>query len=110
MPATVAWRTVAFGCLRRRSRSGWPTAEVFSGCRHGELLGLRWADVDLARGMLAVRRSLVDARGGAPRFGKPWSVESLADLAHLFRSTFSERFAAAVGEPSPTTWRGDGCT
>jgi integrase len=58
-----------------RLASLW-TVAVFSGCREGELLGLRWADVDLARGTLAVRRTLVDARGGAPRFGEPKTSRS----------------------------------
>jgi integrase len=47
------------------------TVAVYSGCREGELLGLRWGDVDLARGTLAVRRALVGARGGVPQFGAP---------------------------------------
>lgn len=33
------------------------------------------------------------------RPGDPWSVEALADIAHLSRSMFSERFAAVVGVP-----------
>jgi AraC-like DNA-binding protein len=46
-------------------------------------------DPEIGRAMVAIHR----------RPGEPWSVESLAGLAHLSRSTFSERFAAAVGEP-----------
>ncbi|ACZ30466.1 transcriptional regulator, AraC family [Xylanimonas cellulosilytica DSM 15894] len=30
---------------------------------------------------------------------RPWTLESLAALAHLSRSAFAERFAAVVGEP-----------
>jgi integrase len=35
-----------------------------SGCRQGELLALRWEDVDLAAGSLRVRRSLARTRAG----------------------------------------------
>jgi integrase len=44
---------------------------VFSGMRRGEMLGLRWADVDLERGELAVRRTL--SRGATSRLesGEP---------------------------------------
>ena len=33
------------------------TAAIFTGMRMGELYGLRWADVDLGRGLITVRRS-----------------------------------------------------
>lgn len=36
---------------------------IASGLRQGELFGLKWEDVDLERGQLAVRRSLVEIRG-----------------------------------------------
>lgn len=36
---------------------------VFTGLRRGELLGLKWADVDLEQGELVVRRQRVDAGG-----------------------------------------------
>jgi len=35
-----------------------------TGLRRGEILGLRWEDIDLARGMLSVRRSLVPTSQG----------------------------------------------
>lgn len=47
------------------------TVAVYSGCREGELLGLRWEDVDLQRGTLSVRRTLVGAHGGVPSLGEP---------------------------------------
>ncbi len=49
---------------------------VSAGLREGELLGLRWTDVDLsgATGMLQIRRTLSEARSGrifeAPKSGK----------------------------------------
>ena len=51
---------------------------VTSGLREGELLGLRWEDVDLETGTLQVRRSLSEARSGrifeAPKSGKGRNV------------------------------------
>jgi integrase len=50
------------------------TVAVTAGLRQGELLGLRWEDVDLEAGMLQVRRVLSEARSGrifeAPKSGK----------------------------------------
>ena len=47
---------------------------ITAGLREGELLGLRWEDVDMNSGMLQVRRSLSEARIGriyeAPKSGK----------------------------------------
>ena len=44
------------------------TVAVFSGLRLGELLALRWSDVDLATGRLSVRRSLRRSQDGKPDF------------------------------------------
>jgi integrase len=47
---------------------------ITAGLRSGELLGLKWEDVDLEAGMLQVRRTLSEARSGrifeAPKSGK----------------------------------------
>lgn len=40
------------------------TLAIVTGMRRGELLGLRWADVDLDGGWITVRRSLVRVAGG----------------------------------------------
>ncbi len=47
------------------------TVAVYSGCRQGELLGLKWDDVNLEKGTLHVRRSLIGANAGVPQFGEP---------------------------------------
>lgn len=44
--------------------------ELGTGLRRGELLGLKWPDVDLKRGIITVRRQLVRAKGG-PVFHEP---------------------------------------
>ncbi len=46
------------------------TLAVHTGLRQGELLGLKWEDVDLEAGSLHVKRTLTTARGG-PRLAAP---------------------------------------
>lgn len=60
-------------------RALWLLA-VHTGMRRGELLALRWQDVDLDRASLAVRRTLT--RGtGALTFGEPKSMAGRRSLA-----------------------------
>lgn len=70
-----------------------------AGLRRGELLGLRWGDVDLAGETLTVRREMVAVKGGlivqepkTHRSRRPLDLDTLA-LAALGR-----RREAAVGE------------
>jgi integrase len=93
---------------------------VTTGLRQGELLGLKWDDVDLEAGMLQVRRTLTTAKGGpvlaAPKTRGSRSVKlpqtaSDALRSHLERqlaeidrvgSLWQENgliFASEVGEP-----------
>ena len=55
---------------------------ITAGLREGELLGLRWEDVDLERGVLQVRRQLTRTRDGlsftAPKRGKARAVRLAA--------------------------------
>jgi integrase len=44
---------------------------LLTGMRRGELLGLMWEDLDLERGMLAVRRTLSRGKGGDWVLGQP---------------------------------------
>lgn len=41
------------------------------GLRHGELLGLKWEDIDFEGGELTVKRTLVDLSGGKFDYGAP---------------------------------------
>lgn len=49
---------------------------VTSGLRQGELLGLKWADVDLDAGTLTVRRSLAPVASGELIFQEPKTARS----------------------------------
>ena len=97
------------------------TLAVHTGLRQGELLGLKWEDVDLESGSLHVKRTLTTARGG-PRLAAPKTKGSRRRVsltkgavdalrAHLARqleeidragSLWQENglvFASEIGEP-----------
>jgi integrase len=60
------------------------TLAVYSGLRQGELLGLKWDDIDLDRGTLTVRRILSRTRGGYaadPIFSEPKTARSRRTIA-----------------------------
>lgn len=54
---------------------------ISTGLRRGELLGLRWDDVDLERGTLRVGRSLV-REGGRHTVGDQDSAQSASGQPH----------------------------
>jgi len=54
---------------------------LLGGLRRGELLGLMWVDVDLERGMLAVRHSLVRGSTGTWELGAPKTASSRRTIA-----------------------------
>ena len=84
----------------------WPTmilVAMRTGLRQGELLALRWDDVDLVRGSLVVRRS--DWRGhvGAPKNGRtrevPLSPEAVTALKAHRHLRGDLVFCHATGRP-----------
>jgi integrase len=54
--ATPAEIPRLLGALEDRDRPVWATA-IYAGLRRGELMALRWSDVDLAAGVIRVQRS-----------------------------------------------------
>jgi len=76
---------------------------VLTGLRRGELLAVRWRDIDLDRGILAVRQTLVD-RNGTLSFSSPKTHRSsrpvdlpesaIAALKAHRRTQLEERLAA----------------
>lgn len=54
---------------------------LLMGMRRGELLGLRWEDVDLDRGTLAVRGTLTGGKGGMSLVGTPETAAGRRSIA-----------------------------
>ena len=54
---------------------------LFTGMRRGELLGLRWCDIDLLQSQLSVSRSLHHLKNGSYIFSEPKSATSRRTIA-----------------------------
>lgn len=79
---------------------------LFSGLRISELLGLIWADVDFAAGLIRVQAQLSRAhRGEPPRRVAPKTPASVREIPLV--PQLAEHLAAhrqATGLPAPTGW------
>lgn len=75
---------------------------VFYGMRQGEVLGLRWCDVDFANGLLYVNQTLQKGTDGKPFFGPPKSDagERVVPLIPVMAARLRLRHAEA-GSPPP---------
>jgi integrase len=72
--AEPEWRTLILLALK-------------TGLRHGELIGLQWADVDLQRGKLKVRRTIWQGATGLPKGGRERTVDLPGSGARCSSST-----------------------
>jgi integrase len=54
---------------------------LLTGMRRGEILGLKWEDVDFARGVLAVKRTLSRGKDGTFVFGTPKTASGRRSIA-----------------------------
>jgi integrase len=63
-PLTAEQVRMLFDAVRGDRLEALYILAVTTGLRQGELLGLKWDDVDLDTGTLQVRRSLTTAKGG----------------------------------------------
>ena len=99
-----------------RLRALW-TIAVYTGCRQGELLALRWSDVDLDAGTLTVQRTLLRTVAGAPVFGEPKTSRSRRTItlppsavAALQRHHHRQEEETAALGPDYSTYRLVFCT
>jgi integrase len=70
---------------------------AYTGLRAGELLALRWSDVDLLRGVLHVRRALKDVNGNL-EFGPTKSHNTrTVSLPRFLRDMLEEHLASRPG-------------
>ena len=68
-----------------------------TGCRKGEILGLKWQDVDFERRTLAIRRAITMRQVTTPKSGRGRSVAMTETLAHeLFDVLAARRQHAAM--------------
>ncbi len=72
-----------------------------AGLRQGELLELRWSDVDLVKGAMRIRRAIYDGVIDVPKGGRTREVPLGDELRAAFRELPS-RFAAGL------VWPGEG--
>ncbi len=87
----------------------WHLAAM-TGCRRGELIALRWKDLDLAAGTVSVRRSAVPVREhgkrqglreGPPKSGKPRLVRLDPTTVALLKAHKRERGELALALARP---------
>jgi integrase len=70
-PLTVEQVKVLLEAIRGDRFEALYVIAVTAGLRQGELLGLRWEDVNVKRKTLQVRRTLLGSKNGNPVFGVP---------------------------------------
>ncbi len=84
-PEYITWsesQVVAFLAVADADELGalWRLA-LLTGMRRGEVLGLRWEDVDLGRAVLAVKRTLSRGKGGTYTYGTPKTAHGRRSIA-----------------------------
>lgn len=74
--------------LVKGAEPGWDVmilTGLRTGLRHGELIGLRWEDIDLVAGRLLVRQSIVRGVIGTPKSGKKREVPLSPELREALK-------------------------
>ncbi|MCP9484906.1 MAG: site-specific integrase [Gaiellaceae bacterium MAG52_C11] len=82
--------------LPERDRPIWATA-LYAGLRRGELMALRWADVDLAAGVIRVERSY-DDKGRVEIEPKSRAGRRTVPIVGALRDILVDRKAGHVGD------------
>jgi integrase len=99
--------------LRRQSLYPIATLALATGMRRGELLALRWQDVDLEGGKLRVERSLEQTKAGLvfktpkTRYGRrtiSLPSSTLVELKAHWKATLERPFASGSERPLKTPW------
>src|SRR6185369_5414152 len=76
-----------------------------AGLRQGEILALEWPDVDLARGVLHVRRAIHEGHVDTPKGGRGRDVPMGDELREALR-VLPSRFAGGLVFPAPSRVEG----
>ena len=111
--ATIdTWTRDEIGALLATAQEGEPRFHpapatlFYTGLRRGELLGLKWQDVDLDRGRIHVRRAIVRSQVTTPKSGKGRYVAIAPPLAELLVDVLAarRREGLARGWPEIPSW------
>ena len=103
--ASPAEAELLLGAVTASDRALWGTA-LYAGLRRGELMGLRWSDVDLANGVIEVRRSwdpkehemvAPKSQAGRRRVPVAGALRALLAPAKLAAPADAENLAFGVG-------------
>jgi integrase len=100
VPELASGRTVRAGSLRRvrqLDRVLYLTAAL-TGLRQGELLGLRWRDIDWTAGRVRVRRAWVRGEMGSPKSKRSTRAVPLATTVARELELHSQRSAYAADD------------
>lgn len=87
------------------------TVAVGTGMRQGEIMGLRWSDVDMDAGTVRVDRSLEETKANGLRYKAPKSKNGIrritlpssviAALKAHWKQQIEQRLALGLGKPGP---------
>jgi integrase len=77
---------------------------AFSGLRAGEVRGLRWRDVNLAKGLLVVRRNICNGEASAPKSGHERLVPLVPELREALGRARTADLDAAVTSGRRKPW------
>ena len=93
---------------REREERVWPALVLLfsTGIRRGELLGLKWEDVDFQGRRLTIRRAIVEGQLTTPKSGKSRSIALPAGAAALLLDVLAlrRRECLARGWPETPPW------
>src|ERR671910_147090 len=101
-PLTAEQVKVLFEAARGDRLEALYVLAVTTGLRQGEVLGLRWDDIDLEVGTLQVRRTLTTAKGG-PVLSAPKTKGSrrTVKLSHTALEALRSHSGASIGGDRP---------
>ena len=77
---------------------------AFTGLRQGELLALRWREVDFGRDAIRVERSVTHGREGPPKSGRGRAIPLVPEVAERLARISSRGFSTDAGDlvfPAP---------
>lgn len=110
----VAWQLLEAADTHDPAFGAWLRLDAASGARRGELVGVRWEDVDLERGQLVIRRAVIHGIDGlVVKDTKTRTARTIAlgpdtvELLRRHRRALVEGAFAAGQRPTGFVWSPD---